>query len=161
MGKIVAQLLAERCLNCRSFVRYLLRSSANGLGAGGFYRVFERTAWCWERESVTVPRNGADEPEAVGTGVAGAADAGDSGALHLHGAVRDLSSPARDGENYDAAVLAAGHCESRLAATPTATAGVQARIPTVLAPHMAFSVVPMVARSFIDINVNALATVRT
>ncbi|SUI12950.1 glutamate permease [Salmonella enterica subsp. enterica serovar Enteritidis] len=102
VGKIVAQLLAGTVLElpvfvCVLFVGVIL---SNGLALVGFYRVFERAvSVLGEREFVTVPGNGADEPEAVGTGVAGAADAGDSGGTdHLHGAVRDLRHLAHDGE---------------------------------------------------------------
>lgn len=92
----------------------------------------------------------------MGTGVTGAADAGDSGGTdHLHGAVRDLRHLAHDGENYDAAVLAAGHCGFGLGATPTAIANMQAITDRFGPSHMAFLVVPMVGAFFIDI-VNAL-----
>lgn len=62
---------------------------------------------------------------------------------------------AHDGQNYDAAVLAAGHCGFGLGATPTAIANMQAITERFGPSHMAFLVVPMVGAFFIDI-VNAL-----
>ncbi|MEG1214803.1 MAG: sodium/glutamate symporter, partial [Leclercia sp.] len=59
------------------------------------------------------------------------------------------------GKNYDAAVLAAGHCGFGLGATPTAIANMQAITERFGPSHMAFLVVPMVGAFFIDI-VNAL-----
>ncbi|MCD2513689.1 sodium/glutamate symporter [Comamonas endophytica] len=58
------------------------------------------------------------------------------------------------GRNYDAAVLAAGHCGFGMGATPTAIANMQA-ITTQYGPsHKSFLIVPMVGAFFIDI-VNA------
>lgn len=92
----------------------------------------------------------------MGAGFAGAADAGDSGGTdHLHGVVCHLCYLAHDGQNYDAAVLAAGHCGFGLGATPTAIANMQAITERFGPSHMAFLVVPMVGAFFIDI-VNAL-----
>jgi len=59
------------------------------------------------------------------------------------------------GKNYDAAVLAAGHCGFGLGATPTAIANMQAITERFGPSHMAFLVVPMVGAFFIDI-VNAI-----
>lgn len=59
------------------------------------------------------------------------------------------------GKNYDAAVLAAGHCGFGLGATPTAIANMQAITDRFGPSHMAFLIVPMVGAFFIDI-VNAL-----
>ena len=59
------------------------------------------------------------------------------------------------GKNYDAAVLAAGHCGFGLGATPTAISNMQAITERFGPSHMAFLVVPMVGAFFIDI-VNAL-----
>lgn len=59
------------------------------------------------------------------------------------------------GKNYDAAVLAAGHCGFGLGATPTAIANMQAITERFGPSHVAFLVVPMVGAFFIDI-VNAL-----
>lgn len=92
----------------------------------------------------------------MGAGFAGVADAGDSGGTdHLHGVVCHLRYLAHDGQNYDAAVLAAGHCGFGLGATPTAIANMQAITERFGPSHMAFLVVPMVGAFFIDI-VNAL-----
>ncbi len=55
------------------------------------------------------------------------------------------------GRNYDAAVLAAGHCGFGLGATPTAIANMQAITERFGPSHMAFLVVPMVGAFFIDI----------
>jgi len=55
------------------------------------------------------------------------------------------------GRNYDAAVLAAGHCGFGLGATPTAIANMQAVTQRFGASHLAFLVVPMVGAFFIDI----------
>lgn len=58
------------------------------------------------------------------------------------------------GKNYDAAVLAAGHCGFGLGATPTAIANMQAITERLPVAHGVL-VVPMVGAFFIDI-VNAL-----
>ncbi|WP_322011492.1 sodium/glutamate symporter [Paraburkholderia sp. J12] len=55
------------------------------------------------------------------------------------------------GGNYDAVVLAAGHCGFGLGATPTAIANMQAITARFGHSHVAFLVVPMVAAFFIDI----------
>lgn len=59
------------------------------------------------------------------------------------------------GSNYDAAVLAAGHCGFALGATPTAIANMQAVTERFGVSATAFLVVPMVSAFFIDI-ANAL-----
>ncbi|QDX20822.1 sodium/glutamate symporter [Pandoraea pnomenusa] len=59
------------------------------------------------------------------------------------------------GRNYDAAVLAAGHCGFGLGATPTAIANMQAVTERFGPSHLAFLIVPMVGAFFIDI-LNAL-----
>lgn len=59
------------------------------------------------------------------------------------------------GKNYDAAVLAAGHCGFGLGATPTAIANMQVVTERFGPSHIAFIVVPMVGAFFIDI-VNAI-----
>ncbi|MDC7815477.1 sodium/glutamate symporter [Pseudomonas sp. BLCC-B112] len=56
------------------------------------------------------------------------------------------------GRNYDAAVLAAGHCGFGLGATPTAIANMQAVTQRYGPSPMAFLVVPMVGAFFIDIS---------
>jgi ESS family glutamate:Na+ symporter len=55
------------------------------------------------------------------------------------------------GRNYDAVVLAAGHCGFGLGATPTAIANMQAVTNRFGHSHVAFLVVPMVGAFFIDI----------
>ncbi|RON75861.1 sodium/glutamate symporter [Pseudomonas fluorescens] len=55
------------------------------------------------------------------------------------------------GANYDAAVLAAGHCGFGLGATPTAIANMQAVTQRYGPSQIAFLVVPMVGAFFIDI----------
>lgn len=58
------------------------------------------------------------------------------------------------GKDYDAAVLAAGHCGFGMGATPTAVANMQAVTERFGPSHKAFLIVPMVGAFFIDI-VNA------
>ncbi|MBB6155198.1 ESS family glutamate:Na+ symporter [Pseudomonas sp. JAI115] len=55
------------------------------------------------------------------------------------------------GSNYDAAVLAAGHCGFGLGATPTAIANMQAVTQRYGPSQLAFLIVPMVGAFFIDI----------
>lgn len=55
------------------------------------------------------------------------------------------------GSNYDAAVLAAGHCGFGLGATPTAIANMQAVTDRYGPSHLAFLIVPMVSAFFIDL----------
>jgi ESS family glutamate:Na+ symporter len=55
------------------------------------------------------------------------------------------------GADYDAAVLAAGHCGFGLGATPTAIANMQAVTARFGPSHLAFVIVPMVSAFFIDI----------
>lgn len=59
------------------------------------------------------------------------------------------------GRDYDAAVLAAGHCGFGLGATPTAIANMQAITDRYMPSHKAFLIVPMVGAFFVDI-VNAI-----
>jgi ESS family glutamate:Na+ symporter len=59
------------------------------------------------------------------------------------------------GRNYDAAVIAAGHCGFGLGATPTAIANMQAVTDRFGVSPLAFLIVPMVGAFFIDI-VNAI-----
>lgn len=58
------------------------------------------------------------------------------------------------GKDYDAAVLAAGHCGFGMGATPTAIANMQAVTDRYIPSHKAFLIVPMVGAFFVDI-VNA------
>lgn len=55
------------------------------------------------------------------------------------------------GKNYDAAVLAAGHCGLGLGATPTAIANMQAITERFGPSHIAFLIVPLVGAFFMDI----------
>lgn len=54
------------------------------------------------------------------------------------------------GNDYDAAVLSAGHCGFGLGATPTAVANMQSITNTFGASHKAFLIVPLVGAFFID-----------
>lgn len=54
------------------------------------------------------------------------------------------------GKNYDAAVLAAGHCGFGMGATPTAVANMQSVTERFGPSHKAFLIVPMVGAFFID-----------
>ncbi|WP_211224344.1 sodium/glutamate symporter [Conchiformibius kuhniae] len=54
------------------------------------------------------------------------------------------------GRDYDAAVLAAGHCGFGMGATPTAVANMQSITNTFGASHKAFLIVPLVGAFFID-----------
>lgn len=59
------------------------------------------------------------------------------------------------GKNYDAAVLAAGHCGFGMGSTPTAIANIQAVTNTYGPSHKAFLIIPLCGAFFIDI-VNAV-----
>ncbi len=59
------------------------------------------------------------------------------------------------GKNYDAAVLAAGHCGFGMGATPTAIANIQAVTNTYGPSHKAFLIIPLCGAFFIDI-INAI-----
>ena len=59
------------------------------------------------------------------------------------------------GKDYDAAVLAAGHCGFGLGATPTAMVNMQTITSHYGPSHMAFIVVPLVGAFFIDL-INAI-----
>ncbi|MFV2028807.1 sodium/glutamate symporter [Neisseria sp. S1] len=54
------------------------------------------------------------------------------------------------GKNYDAAVLAAGHCGFGMGATPTAVANMQSVTQHFGPSHKAFLIVPMIGAFFID-----------
>lgn len=58
------------------------------------------------------------------------------------------------GANYDAAVLAGGHCGFGMGATPTAIANMQAITDRYGPSYKAFLIVPMVGAFFVDL-VNA------
>ena len=55
------------------------------------------------------------------------------------------------GRDYDATVLAAGHCGFGLGATPTAVANMQSITQTFGPSHKAFLIVPMVGAFFVDL----------
>ncbi len=55
------------------------------------------------------------------------------------------------GKDYDAAVLAAGHCGFGMGATPTAIANMQAVTDRYVPSHKAFLIVPMVGAFFVDL----------
>ena len=59
------------------------------------------------------------------------------------------------GSDYDAAVLAAGHCGFGMGATPTAIANIQAVTNTYGPSHKAFLIIPLCGAFFIDI-INAV-----
>ena len=140
VGKIVAQLLAGTAFELPTFVCVLFVGVilSNGLSMMGFYRVFERAVSVLGNVSLSLFL-----------------------AMALMGLkLWELASLALPMlailvENYDAAVLAAGHCGFGLGATPTAIANMQAITERFGPSHMAFLVVPMVGAFFIDI-VNAL-----
>lgn len=55
------------------------------------------------------------------------------------------------GKDYDAAVVAAGHCGFGMGATPTAVANMQAITVKYGASHKAFLIIPLVGAFFVDI----------
>ena len=55
------------------------------------------------------------------------------------------------GNDYDAAILSAGHCGFGLGATPTAVANMQALTDRYGPSHKAFLIVPLVGAFFVDI----------
>lgn len=66
------------------------------------------------------------------------------------------------GKDYDAAILAAGHCGFGLGATPTAVANMQSVTGTFGPSHKAFLIVPLVGAFFIDfVNVSILTSIVT
>ena len=56
------------------------------------------------------------------------------------------------GRDYDAAIMAGGHCGFGLGATPTAVANMESLVSRYGPPPQAFLVVPMVGAFFIDIS---------
>ena len=147
---LVGSLLELPAFVCVLFVGVLLR---NGLAAVGWYSVFERavsvlgnvslalflamalmTLRLWELSALALPLLGLLLGQAV---------------LMVVYAVF-VTFPVL-GRNYDAAVIAAGHCGFGLGATPTAIANMQAVTERFGTSHLAFLVVPMVGAFFIDI----------
>ena len=135
---------------CVLFVGVVLR---NGLNALGWYDVFERavsvlgnvslalflamalmTLRLWELSALALPLFGLLFGQAL---------------LMVAYAVF-VTFPVL-GRNYDAAVIAAGHCGFGLGATPTAIANMQAVTDRFGSAPLAFLVVPMVGAFFIDI----------
>lgn len=77
LGKVVAQLLAGSVFELPTFVCVLFIGVilSNSLALAGFVSgVRSRGIGVGQRQPVAVPRHGADEPQAVGVGLAGAAD---------------------------------------------------------------------------------------
>ncbi|WP_414165538.1 sodium/glutamate symporter [Superficieibacter sp. BNK-5] len=159
LGKVIAKLLAGTALELPTFVCVLFIGVllSNGLALMGFYRVFERAVSVlgnvclslflamalmslklWELASLALPMLAILAVQTL--------------AMALFAVFVTWRMM---GKNYDAAVLAAGHCGFGLGATPTAVANMQAITERFGPSHMAFLVVPMVGAFFIDI-VNAL-----
>lgn len=159
LGRIVAQLLQGTVLELPTFVCVLFVGVilSNTLSAIGFYQVFDRAVSVlgnvslslflamalmslklWELASLALPMLAILAVQTL------------SMALYAIFVTWRLM-----GKNYDASVLAAGHCGFGLGATPTAIANMQAITDRFGPSHMAFLVVPMVGAFFIDI-VNAL-----
>lgn len=158
-GRIVAQLLQGTAFELPTFVCVLFIGVilSNLLAFIGFYRVFERAVSVlgnvclslflamalmslrlWELASLALPMLVILVVQAVFMALY---------AIFVTWRVM--------GKNYDAAVLAAGHCGFGLGATPTAIANMQAITDRFGPSHMAFLVVPMVGAFFLDIT-NAL-----
>jgi ESS family glutamate:Na+ symporter len=159
VGKLVAQLIQGTSFELPTFVCVLFIGVilSNSLALLGFYRVFERAVSVlgnvslslflamalmslklWELASLALPMLAILTVQTIFM------------ALYAIFVTYRLM-----GKNYDAAVLAAGHCGFGLGATPTAIANMQAITERFGPSHMAFLVVPMVGAFFIDI-VNAL-----
>jgi ESS family glutamate:Na+ symporter len=158
-GQALSRVLAGSLLElpafvCVLFVGVVLR---NGLAALGWYAVFERAVSVlgnvalalflamalmslrlWELTALALPLLGLLFGQTV---------------LVVAYAMF-VTFPAL-GRNYDAAVIAAGHCGFGLGATPTAIANMQAVTDRFGVAPLAFLIVPMVGAFFIDI-VNAI-----
>ncbi|EKT60986.1 sodium/glutamate symporter [Providencia sneebia] len=159
LGSYIEEWLAGTILSLPKFVCVLFVGVilSNGLSVVGFYRVFDRAVSVlgnvslslflamalmslklWELASLAIPM-------LVILGVQACVMA----AYAIFVTFRVM------GKNYDAAILAAGHCGFGLGATPTAIANMQAVTERFGPSHLAFLVVPMVGAFFIDI-VNSL-----
>lgn len=159
VGRAIAQLLSGTAFELPDFVCVLFIGVilSNTLAFIGFYQVFERAVSVlgnvclslflamalmslklWELASLALPMLILLATQAL------------SMALYAMFVTWRMM-----GKNYDAAVLAAGHCGFGLGATPTAIANMQAITERFGPSHTAFLVVPMVGAFFIDI-VNAL-----
>ena len=154
-GQAVAKMLAGSLLElpafvCVLFIGVILR---NSLSAMGFYTVFERavsvlgnvslalflamalmTLRLWELSALALPILGLL-----------------FGQMLLMIAYAIFVTFPVLGRNYDAAVIAAGHCGFGLGATPTAIANMQALTNRFGPSKLAFLIVPMVGAFFIDI----------
>jgi ESS family glutamate:Na+ symporter len=154
-GQAVSKMLSGSLLElpafvCVLFIGVILR---NSLSALGFYTVFERavsvlgnvslalflamalmTLRLWELSALALPILGLLFGQML---------------LMITYAVF-VTFPVL-GRNYDAAVIAAGHCGFGLGATPTAIANMQAVTNRFGPSTLAFLVVPMVGAFFIDI----------
>ena len=159
VGQHIARALAGTFMElpafvCVLFVGVILR---NGLAAAGKYTVFERAVSVlgnvslalflalalmsmrlWELSSLALPMLVLL-----------------LGQTALMAAYAIFVTFAVMGRNYDAAVIAAGHCGFGLGATPTAIANMQAVTDRFGNSPLAFLVVPMVGAFFIDL-ANAL-----
>lgn len=159
LGRYIAGLLVDTVFELPTFVCVLFVGVilSNSLSILGFYRVFDRAVSVlgnvslslflamalmslklWELASLAIPM-------IVILAVQACVMAG----YAIFVTFRVM------GKNYDAAILAAGHCGFGLGATPTAIANMQAVTDRLGPSHLAFLVVPMVGAFFIDI-VNAL-----
>lgn len=159
VGRVIAQLLSGTAFELPDFVCVLFIGVilSNTLAFIGFYQVFERAVSVlgnvclslflamalmslklWELASLALPMLILLATQALFM------------ALYAMFVTWRMM-----GKNYDAAVLAAGHCGFGLGATPTAIANMQAITERCGPSHTAFLVVPMVGAFFIDI-VNAL-----
>lgn len=147
---LVGSLLELPAFVCVLFIGVILR---NSLGAMGIYEVFERavsvlgnvslalflamalmTLRLWELSALALPIFGLL-----------------LGQTTLMVAYAIFVTFPLLGRNYDAAVIAAGHCGFGLGATPTAIANMQAVTNRCGPSTLAFLVVPMVGAFFIDI----------
>jgi ESS family glutamate:Na+ symporter len=158
-GQHIARALAGTFLELPSFVCVLFVGVVlrNGLAAAGKYTVFERAVSVlgnvslalflalalmsmrlWELSSLALPMLGLLLGQTL-----------------LMAAYAIFVTFPVMGRNYDAAVIAAGHCGFGLGATPTAIANMQAVTDRFGNSPLAFLVVPMVGAFFIDL-ANAL-----
>ncbi|WP_158902434.1 sodium/glutamate symporter [Burkholderia sp. L27(2015)] len=155
VGSVLASWLADTAFElptfvCVLFVGVVLR---NGLAVPGWYQVFEpavsllgnvslglflaialMSLRLWDLASLALPLLAILAVQAIAMAV-----------YAIFVTFRVM------GRNYDAAVLAAGHCGFGLGATPTAIANMQAITDRFGPSHLAFLVVPMVGAFFIDI----------
>ena len=101
---------------------------------------------------VAFPRNGPFEPEIVGiAGLAGPVTIISPYKPSLMILYATFVTYVFMGRDYDATVLAAGHCGFGLGATPTAVANMQSITQTFGPSHKAFLIVPMVGAFFVDL----------